>query len=213
MRFAQIKRICGSCFPFTKVKTLLMCWPERDPSSDSKMVTMLKKFYAAGGKTVLVSGTPPNEQGRCYGPQGTQALWDCLCGLFIETARLQVPSFMKVLPDCLVVLKRKCEVVTEEPKSLVLAQAVPELQSRPFTAPTGVEQESLGLASADPELQTHPITAPTGVEPECTICMSKQAIHACVPCGHRVLCGGCVDFQLNECPMCRAAISSIIRIY
>jgi len=107
MTFTLVKRTCGSCYPFEQATTLLICWPERDPSNDSKMQTMVTNFHAAGGTTVLVSGTPPNEQGKCYGPQGTQALWDCLFRLFTETARIPVPSFMNVLPDCLVVLKRK----------------------------------------------------------------------------------------------------------
>jgi hypothetical protein len=108
MIFTKIKRTCGSCFDFAKegTRTLLMCWPERDPSNDPEMVAMVKNFHAAGGTTVLVSGTPPNDKGKCYGHQGTQALWDSLFGLFTETDRIQVPSFMR-LPECLVVLKRK----------------------------------------------------------------------------------------------------------
>jgi len=107
MNFIRVTRICGSRFPFIEgFKTLLMCWPERDPSNESKIVAMLRNFHAAGGTTVLVSGTPPNDKGKCYGPQGTQAMWDCVGLLFTETARIQVPSFMKGLPDCLVVLKR-----------------------------------------------------------------------------------------------------------
>ena len=107
MTFAPIERTCGSRFPFNNEKTLLICWPESDPRNDPQMVSMIRKFHAAGGTTVLVSGTPPNEQDKCYGPQGTQALWDCLFLQFIETARIQVPSFMRELPDCLVVFKRK----------------------------------------------------------------------------------------------------------
>jgi len=107
MKFTNVERICGSSVCFNGRRTLLMCWPESDPDNDSKMLAMLRNFHAAGGTTVLVSGTPPNDKGKCYGPQGTQALWDCLFRLFTETDRIQVPSFMKVLPESLVVLKRK----------------------------------------------------------------------------------------------------------
>ena len=107
MKFTNIVIICGSSFRFEDRKTLLMCWPESDRDNDSRMVAMLQNFHSAGGTTVLVSGTPPNDKGKCYGPQGTQALWDCLFRLFTETDRIQVPSFMKVLPESLVVLKRK----------------------------------------------------------------------------------------------------------
>jgi hypothetical protein len=61
-------------------------------------------------------------------------------------------------------------------------------------------------------LQSAP-SAPSA-EPECQICMAEAATFAAIPCGHRVLCSGCkLDTQLPECPVCRTAVTSFIRIY
>ena len=49
---------------------------------------------------------------------------------------------------------------------------------------------------------------------ECQICMSAPATHAAIPCGHRVMCMEChSSTQLSDCPVCRAAVSSFIRIF
>ena len=61
-------------------------------------------------------------------------------------------------------------------------------------------------------LQSAP-SAPS-TEPECQICMADAATFAAIPCGHRVLCSACKhDTQLPECPVCRTAVTSFIRIY
>ncbi len=52
--------------------------------------------------------------------------------------------------------------------------------------------------------------APNGVE--CKVCLSTPAKVAFVPCGHVCCCEGCAR-QLNECPLCRAAIQRRMTVY
>ena len=51
----------------------------------------------------------------------------------------------------------------------------------------------------------------------CVICMNAGATHACVPCGHQVMCGDCQPEFLAQdfwrCPTCRTPVDSCIRIY
>ena len=46
---------------------------------------------------------------------------------------------------------------------------------------------------------------------ECKICMEKLNRVMCIPCGH-CFCEDCSK-NLQECPLCRAKISSVNRIY
>jgi len=50
----------------------------------------------------------------------------------------------------------------------------------------------------------------------CVVCLSSDAIMATVPCGHRAYCSECAgeaSRRRTGCPVCRAAVSSVIRIY
>jgi hypothetical protein len=47
---------------------------------------------------------------------------------------------------------------------------------------------------------------------ECVVCWERQAIFAVVPCGHVCLCSECLSHQ-DYCPMCRAQVSSTLRVY
>ena len=54
----------------------------------------------------------------------------------------------------------------------------------------------------------------------CCICLSVLSTHACAPCGHKCLCEKCAFDIMNKpeitekkCPICRANVSCIIRIY
>jgi serine/threonine protein kinase len=63
----------------------------------------------------------------------------------------------------------------------------------------------------------------SGIEPdhehaneECVICLANPRSHACVPCGHKVLCGeDCVAMvmQMGRCPICRTPVTHCMRIY
>ena len=51
---------------------------------------------------------------------------------------------------------------------------------------------------------------------ECAVCMDADITHVCVPCGHIALCGTCAESMLAAdapCPLCRAAVSSVMRVY
>ena len=51
---------------------------------------------------------------------------------------------------------------------------------------------------------------------QCVICMAAPATWACVPCGHQCCCVSCMNSLRNglmECPICRAQMTTAIRIY
>lgn len=58
---------------------------------------------------------------------------------------------------------------------------------------------------------------PDGDRRVCVICMSADATFASTPCGHRAYCAGCCEevrgARQARCPVCRAAVSSVIRVY
>lgn len=40
----------------------------------------------------------------------------------------------------------------------------------------------------------------------CVICLENDAVYACIPCAHQVICGTCVKDQneiFERCPLCR----------
>ena len=50
----------------------------------------------------------------------------------------------------------------------------------------------------------------------CSICLATEACHAFVPCGHVAACSRCAELVFREqgmCPMCRATVSSHLRIW
>ena len=50
---------------------------------------------------------------------------------------------------------------------------------------------------------------------ECSVCISNIKSHVIVPCGHKAICGDCspIILQGGSCPICRADIESIIKVY
>uniref|UniRef100_A0A7S1PEW1 RING-type domain-containing protein n=1 Tax=Percolomonas cosmopolitus TaxID=63605 RepID=A0A7S1PEW1_9EUKA len=46
----------------------------------------------------------------------------------------------------------------------------------------------------------------------CVVCMEKERKVICVPCGHLVCCGSCLEGQ-SECPVCRSAIEKKMLVY
>lgn len=56
--------------------------------------------------------------------------------------------------------------------------------------------------------------APTEVEMkapdrECVVCLDQEATHILAPCGHRCVCAAC-SANVNECPLCRTPIASVV---
>lgn len=51
----------------------------------------------------------------------------------------------------------------------------------------------------------------------CVICLSDDATHASVPCGHRAYCGACAQRaesqRQRQCPVCRAYTTTVMRVY
>lgn len=75
-------------------------------------------------------------------------------------------------------------------------------------APTGPTAPA-PAAAADPAPAQ--LGAPTA-EPECCICLDPNPSVVCVPCGHIVLCPGCVHLyvlQHHDCPLCRAPLDGV----
>jgi len=49
---------------------------------------------------------------------------------------------------------------------------------------------------------------------ECVICSDNPKTHACVPCGHQVLCGNHNEDLIGKpCPICRVYVVTIIQIF
>lgn len=47
---------------------------------------------------------------------------------------------------------------------------------------------------------------------DCVVCMETECQVACMPCGHFSTCVPC-GHSLRSCPICRAAVKSLVRIY
>lgn len=48
----------------------------------------------------------------------------------------------------------------------------------------------------------------------CIVCKDFDKTHALIPCGHKSLCGNCVELlDPKRCPLCNADFNSAIRIW
>lgn len=48
---------------------------------------------------------------------------------------------------------------------------------------------------------------------ECVICWNATATHVVVPCGHLCMCPECVPKELGSCPVCRAPMAHVMKVY
>lgn len=48
---------------------------------------------------------------------------------------------------------------------------------------------------------------------ECVICMDNKNTHIILPCAHKCVCFTCAQQKLVKCPICRAKISEIKKVY
>ena len=46
----------------------------------------------------------------------------------------------------------------------------------------------------------------------CVVCLDEDKSHALVPCGHRCVCGPCGE-RLAQCPVCRQAVTTMMRVW
>ena len=49
-------------------------------------------------------------------------------------------------------------------------------------------------------------------EKRCCICLENPSIFACIPCGHRKFCEGCIQ-NINNCSLCQRHINDKVKIY
>jgi len=48
----------------------------------------------------------------------------------------------------------------------------------------------------------------------CVVCKNLKKTHALIPCGHKSLCGNCVELlHPKRCPLCNENFSSTLRIW
>lgn len=108
-------------------------------------------------------------------------------------------------------------VPTPEERRLIHAQAV------------ALDDDVVGPPLAPPQPPPRPRRRPTPAiaypapwpeEPEandgdlCAICLARRSATVNVPCGHACLCVTCAaSGKLTDCPICRAALTSIVRVY
>ena len=90
-----------------------------------------------------------------------------------------------------------------EVKSLIAATAA-------SSGSVGTDCEEQSVAD-EPESLNPASTEPTTAA-ECAICLDDDAEFAAVPCGHRCLCASC-SRTVTHCPMCRAQMSAVLRIF
>lgn len=49
---------------------------------------------------------------------------------------------------------------------------------------------------------------------KCVVCYDRSPVHACVPCGHLVLCSLCYStFKPTLCPVCNQQANDVIKIF
>lgn len=56
-------------------------------------------------------------------------------------------------------------------------------------------------------------SAKSADQDDCVICMSEPKTHAMIPCGHRCVCEDCGTRRITSCPLCRAMVQDIVKIY
>ncbi|CAK9166801.1 unnamed protein product [Ilex paraguariensis] len=102
------------------------------------------------------------------------------------------------------------------PSAPPVADAV--LDDGPIHCPT-IDSNSVDLSSLT--LDTSPVRADEKMEDTCTssscvICLDAPVEGACIPCGHMAGCMSCLN-EIKEkrwgCPVCRAKIDQVIRLY
>lgn len=69
--------------------------------------------------------------------------------------------------------------------------------------PNHPNREEQGEVCEEAELEKH----------GCGACSYYKKSHACIPCGHLILCGPCSTTIEKKCPQCRAPVSSFIKIF
>ncbi|DAZ94626.1 TPA: hypothetical protein N0F65_010565 [Lagenidium giganteum] len=93
-----------------------------------------------------------------------------------------------------------------------------------FIAPDYVDLVGVELASSTPQLPVVTETEPSApslsdsasARGECSICMDAVKNAICIPCGHIAGCVECLQQHAEReqcCPICRAHVTSVIKVY
>jgi len=89
-----------------------------------------------------------------------------------------------------------------------------EVQLKPNYENMSEPELELSLISLQNEiLEINRIIASRKIE-TCVICLTGPRTHVLIPCGHKLMCEICAAQRMcSTCPICRANITSIIRIF
>lgn len=60
---------------------------------------------------------------------------------------------------------------------------------------------------------TKPVSEPASEQSNCVICLANPKCVALLPCRHMCICSTCSSAQLSTCPICRAKVESMMKIY
>jgi len=107
-----------------------------------------------------------------------------------------------------------CQLARPESSDSSKAVSVPQIR-----IPPAQPDSSKPVAAASPK-DDSALSPEDGDHDECVICMDKPRTHACIPCGHMLLCDGkgedCQPHSVTMkqgCPLCNEAVTSITKIY
>lgn len=86
----------------------------------------------------------------------------------------------------------------------------------------GEDRGSLEVPANQESNATRPSQSPERPQPStdrrvCTICLDAEACMCVTPCGHLAYCSTCgtdsATLQSRRCPVCRASVASVVRVY
>ncbi|KAG7379419.1 hypothetical protein PHYPSEUDO_008657 [Phytophthora pseudosyringae] len=104
---------------------------------------------------------------------------------------------------------------TEPQKTIEVVQ--PAQQPPPAEGDDNTENESSSEANGEQHASSSVPIQQDEEDPDlCGICCSQRRNAACAPCGHRAGCHACLRTVMHTshaCPLCRARVRSIMRIY
>jgi hypothetical protein len=63
------------------------------------------------------------------------------------------------------------------------------------------------------EEQVEAMQATTDANVACVVCITEEATHVIVPCGHLALCADCCSGPIRRCPLCRQRCEQKIRLF
>jgi hypothetical protein len=101
-----------------------------------------------------------------------------------------------------------------------ISEELPEVEV-PVPTPEVEREDPASSSIAPPSAPPLPILYPSTSKPEekesqCVVCWDAPAQGVCIPCGHLAGCMECLSEIKGKgwgCPVCRAAIDQVIRVY